>query len=248
MSYGCDKRKNSFTLIELLVVIAIIAILAAMLLPALNSAREKGRAASCKANLKQIGTAANMYVNDNDECITTFTQNTSIIADNWTSNLSKYTGNPAKFDTTVNSPGLQVFRCPSHAFDGGGRPVTAETVNGGRASYGINSILYNLGTYAASSPVRLWGAKVTRLRMPSADMFAGEYSNVPGSGANYNYPVLTRSAPLTIWGVGRFHISTTNLVFIDGHADAVNTVWLYNGAGWNEDPWNHSDWRKALGL
>ncbi len=58
--------KKSFTLIELLVVIAIIAILAAILLPALNSARERGRSASCISNLKQIGNAAQMYAGDFD--------------------------------------------------------------------------------------------------------------------------------------------------------------------------------------
>jgi prepilin-type N-terminal cleavage/methylation domain-containing protein/prepilin-type processing-associated H-X9-DG protein len=61
------KSKRAFTLIELLVVIAIIAILAAILFPVFAQAREAARKSTCQSNLKQLGTAITMYVQDYDE-------------------------------------------------------------------------------------------------------------------------------------------------------------------------------------
>ena len=61
------RRKQAFTLIELLVVIAIIAILAALLLPALTGAKQQGQSASCKNHLRQMSIAMKLYVSDNSE-------------------------------------------------------------------------------------------------------------------------------------------------------------------------------------
>lgn len=61
------RNKNRFSLIELLVVVAIIAILAALLLPALNAAREKGYLISCMSNMRQLGAATANYTADNND-------------------------------------------------------------------------------------------------------------------------------------------------------------------------------------
>lgn len=88
MSKKIGNREN-FTLIELLVVIAIIAILAAILMPALNAAREKARAISCASNLKQLGLGINQYCNDHQYVMKV---NANSLTDNWFNKLDGYVG------------------------------------------------------------------------------------------------------------------------------------------------------------
>jgi prepilin-type N-terminal cleavage/methylation domain-containing protein/prepilin-type processing-associated H-X9-DG protein len=118
MKRGHQSHK-AFTLIELLVVIAIIGILAAMLLPALASAREKARTVQCISNLKQIGIAISLYAGDNDgylvpgESVTGGGLGTAVKG--WAATLVErgYVTVPKYANQTATPAGASVFHCPS---------------------------------------------------------------------------------------------------------------------------------------
>ena len=131
VKFGSVNRRNSgwsgksFTLIELLIVIAIIAILAAMLLPALNKARERGMTTRCLGNAKQLGQYCTMYSMQYADYIPLASKNPGEIdtwAPSWIPLLWRF-ANPGdkrssgEIVTTLHSSGTNAFICPSFKQD-----------------------------------------------------------------------------------------------------------------------------------
>lgn len=147
--------KRNFTLIELLISIAIIAILASMLLPALNKARERAYGSACQTNLKQFGGLLLMYANDNNDYL--FPVKVDASADSWPWRLAGMLGEKYVYGTR---PGARnkLFVCQTALKTSGGKLHTYYA-----STYTMNS----RSSYHGGSTYFMSGAKITRVKNAS---------------------------------------------------------------------------------
>jgi len=204
--------KRGFTLIELLVVIAIIAILAAILFPVFARAREKARQTSCLSNLKQIGLAAMMYVQDYDEHL--------LFACYYYPGLGCMYGSYAwtRWFGVPLQPYLKstaVLRCKSYEFGQISPPWSSYSV--GRAnpnSYGYNYNALGAWLRAGYTQRRYVGVKLADIPRP-ADiiMFGPRYCNAGDA---------MQRAYTSYYCLPQAHNGGDNFAFCDGHAKWMN--------------------------
>jgi prepilin-type N-terminal cleavage/methylation domain-containing protein/prepilin-type processing-associated H-X9-DG protein len=219
------RRRNAFTLIELLVVIAIIAILAAMLLPALSSAKQRAWTIACNSNLHQVSLGLTMFADDNNGrypqsggSIPWHPVNPDAPTNGWMQQIYSYTQS------------TNIYRCPSNKLV----PETAQSrfnyFNGTRAAF-------VMAGYKAAA------VEEKRIMLPSVLVLSGDTLDFDPEDADkddYTQNCVGGPENGIPWEEWQAHSKGQNVLFADGHAKwykSYNTnemTFRYNSmSGWN---------------
>ncbi len=220
-------KKRPFTLIELLVVIAIIAILAAMLLPALAKAREKARSISCVSRQKQAMTQILIYFSDNNDTFVSYGAKNGSAVYNWWGEVLFPEIDPSTMMAAGNKR-LEYLRCPvtSHSTGMFAFWDWLGIIDNDPKGWGYNGQRcydYNQADWA--NPYQWYICDVKKAKNPSDTPCLSD-SGLSSGGVNYIGWHQMSTAHVDYHG-GLFllaHGNTGNLAYMDGHAETRNAA------------------------
>lgn len=206
----CKSGQFRFTLIELLVVIAIIAILAAMLLPALNQARERARATTCMNNLKQNGSAFTFYADDNRGYIPLMHGGSGASRQwiMWLCGQKSVNNAPWKVETTAYLANYNTAVCPSAA------PFRYQ--NQASNIYGIKSFFTAGAEEFEFNQAEFRFLAQPKIKHPSRWLVLADDIRNSGSTWEQLY-VISASGTGTVGLIHTRHSNQANVLFADGH-------------------------------